>query len=301
MMTIATAFVAENVPEEDESYIERDACNESELGDNEMKEIDMGDDKKILLIKQNGKFTAIGAKCTHYGANLAQGALGDGRVRCIWHGACFNIETGDIEDFPGVDSLPCFQVKVEHGIVKVRAKKSDLENEKRTKRMPINAIKSDEIFVLIGGGPSSQMCAETLRQNGFTGRIVMICKEPVLPYHRVTCSKFFDVKIEEIQLRTQDFYDENRIEVNLGVEATSLDTTLKKVSLSSGNTLEYERLFIATGSRARKPKIPGSELKNIFTLRSIDDGHQIDSKLKPSSHVVILGTSFIGLEAATFW
>lgn len=74
-----------------------------------MKEVDIGD-SKALLVRQNGEFTAIGHKCTHYGAPLVKGFLGNGRVRCPWHGACFNTKSGDIEEFPGLDNVPCFQV-----------------------------------------------------------------------------------------------------------------------------------------------------------------------------------------------
>lgn len=74
-----------------------------------MKEVDIGD-SKALLVRQNGEFSAIGHKCTHYRAPLAKGYLGNGRVRCPWHGACFNTKTGDIEEFPGLDNVPCFQV-----------------------------------------------------------------------------------------------------------------------------------------------------------------------------------------------
>ena len=264
-----------------------------------MREIDMGDDKKVLLIKQNGKISAIGAKCAHYGAPLVKGALGEGRVRCPWHGACFNIETGDIENFPGLDSIPCFQVNVNDGMVTVRAKKSDLETHRRIKQMTHKEPRNGEIFVAIGGGPSSQTCVETLRQNGFKGRILMICKEKIPPYDRVKVSKIA-AKPEEIQLRDQKFYDDNQIEVSLNVEATSLDPKLKEISLSCGNKLKYDKLFIATGSRAKKPAIPGNDLKNIFTLRTLDDVHAIERKLKPSKHVVILGSSFIGMEAAAY-
>lgn len=76
-------------------------CKINDINDNEMKTVEL-DEKKILLVKQNGKISALGSKCTHYGAPLVNGALGDGRVRCPWHGACFSLATGDIEDFPGI-------------------------------------------------------------------------------------------------------------------------------------------------------------------------------------------------------
>ena len=66
---------------------------------------------KVLLTKYKGIVSAVGAKCTHYGAPLATGSYSEGRVRCPWHGACFNTATGDIEDFPGLDSLYKYEVK----------------------------------------------------------------------------------------------------------------------------------------------------------------------------------------------
>lgn len=74
-----------------------------------MKTIDIGDGK-ALLVRENGQYFAVGHKCTHYGAPLSTGHLCNGRVRCPWHGACFNVKTGDIEDFPGLDSIPKFEV-----------------------------------------------------------------------------------------------------------------------------------------------------------------------------------------------
>lgn len=83
----------------------------------------VGEEGKVLLILKNGKFFALGHKCTHYGAPLVKGCIGDGRIRCPWHGACFNIETGDIEEFPGLDSLAQYDVKVVGEEVTVKAKK----------------------------------------------------------------------------------------------------------------------------------------------------------------------------------
>lgn len=86
---------------DEDEFVEGFVCKDSEVGENEMKQFDLEDVGKVLLIRKNGKLSALGAKCTHYGAPLHNGALGENRVRCQWHGACFNILTGDIEDFPG--------------------------------------------------------------------------------------------------------------------------------------------------------------------------------------------------------
>lgn len=282
-----------------DGFIEGIVCNENDIAENEMKNFDLGE-SKILLVKQKGKITAIGAKCSHYGAPLNTGALGDGRIRCPWHGACFNIATGDIEDFPGQDSLPCYQVTITDGQVKVRAKMSELKDNKRTKFMTKKKSHDERTFVIVGGGPSGGICAETIRQNGFTGRVLIVGKENALPYDRPKLSKVMDIAVEKLYNRPQTFYDDNDIETMLGVSATELNTNSKELTLNNGFKVKYDKIYIATGSTPRKLEIPGSNLMNIFTLRNFDDSHTINSKLTPESHVVVLGVSFIGLEAAAF-
>jgi len=93
-----------------------------------------------------------------------------------------------------------------------------------------------------------------LRKN-FGGKIVIICRENYLPYDRVKVSKAMDNSIESILLRNEEFYDENDIEVMLGVSATSLSVESKEVSLSNGENLKYDKVYIATGSSSATRKI----------------------------------------------
>ncbi|XP_033207120.1 apoptosis-inducing factor 3 isoform X2 [Belonocnema kinseyi] len=287
---------------EKNDYIEEVVCNEEDIKENEMKILSLGEDGgKILLIKQKGELHAIGTKCTHYGALLHTGALGEGRVRCPWHGACFSIKTGDIEDYPGLDSLPCYQVKVnDKGHVRVRAQRKYLEANKRIKEICSFNLENSNTAVIVGGGPAGATCAESLRQEGFTGRIIMICKEKSLPYDRVKVSKSMDLNVKNILLRPQIFYDECKIETRLGIEATNLDTERKVLTLSKEEEINYVHLFIATGCRPRFPDTPGVDLKNIFVLRNYTDANGVHKALSPNKNVVILGTSFIGMEAAAF-
>lgn len=191
--------------------------------------------------------------------------MSEGRIRCPWHGAAFNFN-GDIEDFPGLDSIPCYKVNVEKGKVHVRAKRSDLQANKRLKDMVKRDPSNDTTFVVIGGGPSGGVCVETLRQEGFTGRIVMVCKENGLPYDRVKLSKAMDVKVKKIEFRSLDFYEEYGIEAMTGVEATRVNSGEKSVTLNNGYIIKFDKLYIATGSKARKPNIPGSDLKNVVRI-----------------------------------
>ncbi|XP_055716461.1 apoptosis-inducing factor 3-like isoform X2 [Phlebotomus papatasi] len=281
-------------------FVEGVVCSEGDIKENEMKQFDLTDAGKVLLVRQNGKLSALGTKCTHYGAPLSSAALSNGRLRCQWHGACFNLTTGDIEDFPGLDSLPCYQVTVEGGQVKVRAKRSELESNKRVKEMAKRDPNNNKTFVIVGAGPSGVTCAQTLREEGFTGRIVMLSKESVLPYDRVKVNKAMDSKLETILLRQQEFYDSNDIEVMLEVEATKLDTKDQTVSCSNGYIIKYDKIYIATGSKARKHNCPGSDLPNVFTIRDFADAQKIIGQMTDQTHVVVLGVSFIGLEAAAY-
>ncbi|XP_058797475.1 apoptosis-inducing factor 3-like isoform X2 [Phymastichus coffea] len=286
---------------ESADYIEDVVCKEEDIQENEMKLLPLGSDGgKILLIKQQGELHAIGTKCTHYGALLNTGALGEGRVRCPWHGACFNIKTGDIEDYPGLDSLPCYKVSIFNGQVKVKAKRSELKANKRTKAMCGFKVDHPETVVIIGGGPSAATCAETLRQENYEGRIIMVCKEKVLPYDRVKVSKVMDFDVQKALLRPQSFYDQNKIETKLGVEAIKLDTEKQIVTLSNCEVLNYTYLYIATGSKARRPDVPGADLKNSFIMRTYTDSENVYKSLASDKHVVILGLGFIGLEAAAY-
>lgn len=264
-----------------------------------MKQFNFDADTKVLVIKQDGQITAIGNKCTHYGAPLNTGALGQGRVRCPWHGAVFNTRTGDIEDFPGLDSLPCFMVRVENdGKVKLRAKHIDLEKNKRLKDMVKRDKTNKQCVVVIGGGPAGAVCVETLRQEGFTGRIVILCREPCLPYDRIKLSKGLDFQLEKLEFRTAEFYAQYGIETLLGVEAKKVDIVAKKVHCSDDNEIKYDQLFIATGLSARKPPIQGVDLKNVFTLRSYEDAGTILAAITPETNLVCVGGSFIAMEVA---
>lgn len=113
-----------------------------------------------------------------------------------------------------------FKVSVDNGQVKVQAKRKDLEANRRIKGMCSLRTESTKTVVIVGGGPAAATCAESLRQEGFEGRIVMICKENVLPYDRIKVSKSMDMDVQKVLLRPQMFYDENKIETKLGVEAT---------------------------------------------------------------------------------
>ncbi len=142
-----------------EEVVEATVCNVSDLPEGAPKQFKV-DNKNVLVVKHRGEVHAVSDRCTHYGASLCNGDFRDGVVRCPFHGACFSVETGDIEDYPGLDSLQKFEVDVadDSGEVRVRARKSQLENLKRQRVMAKRDPANEQTIVIVGGGPAAEVC-----------------------------------------------------------------------------------------------------------------------------------------------
>jgi len=268
----------------------------SELKDGQMKEVPV-EESQILVVKDKEEVYAFGAKCSHLGAPLKSGVFCEGRVRCPWHGACFNAKTGDIEDYPCVDAIHAFPVQVKNDDVIISVPKQSLKTWRRVPKMASPSKEDKRVIAIVGAGPAGLVCAETLRQDGFTGRIVLIGKEKILPYDRTKLSKAMNSKPSQILLRTPEFYTENGIETILGVAVTEFDPKGKTLTMSNGQTLDFDFGVLATGGDPRSLPVSGMTLGNIYQLRVPDESTAIINNVE-GKKVVIVGTSFIGMEAA---
>ncbi|NXX73549.1 AIFM3 factor, partial [Urocolius indicus] len=251
----------------------------------------------VLLVRNRMEFRALGSKCPHYGAPLSKGVLRGERLRCPWHGACFNIQTGDIEEYPSLDCLPCFKVTVEGGKVFVTAKKKVLTLPAVTKHkqhlgLP-QCLLNQHTMLLLGGGVAALVCAETLRQEGFTGRIIMATKEKHVPYDKSKLSKAMNLKAEDVYLRKPEFLKARGIELWTEKEAVSVDFQKQKVHFMDGSSQKYNQLLIATGSHSSFLQVPGADLQHVCLLQTPEDSSKI-LELATGKNVVIIGASFIG-------
>lgn len=160
---------------------------------------------------------------------------------------------------------------------------------------------TSERFVVIGAGHAGGRAVEAMRNAGFEGEVVLIGDEPHLPYERPPLSKEVLQAKDDYQfpfIRPRDYYDEQGIELRLGVGASAIDPEAKTVSLADGSTISYDKLLLATGGRVRKLPIPGSELAGTHYLRTLDDGQAIEAALGEGTNLVVVGGGFIGLEVA---
>jgi len=156
-------------------------------------------------------------------------------------------------------------------------------------------------ILIIGGGQAGAQAIDTLRREGFKGRLVLVSDEPYLPYQRPPLSKKFlsgDMAADRLPFRHQSFYDEHGIELKLGVRAVHLDPSGRRVRLSTGEDIVYDRLLLGLGAVARALTCPGAELPGLHYLRGIADVPPIRAGLEPGARVVIIGGGYIGLETA---
>lgn len=156
-------------------------------------------------------------------------------------------------------------------------------------------------FLLVGGGLASAKAAETLRQEGATGSILMLCAEQERPYHRPFLSKSYllgTADDERIQIHPPQFYDGQRIDMALQTQAVSVDTAEQRVATSTGEVIHYGKLLIATGAAPRRLDVPGVSLRGIHVLRTRADAWALRQAAAKARRAVIVGAGFLGMEAA---
>ena len=280
-------------------YKEVVVAKTGELPDGTMKQVavDGGD---ILLTNVKGEISALGAFCTHYSARLETGVLSGETIVCPSHQACYCAKSGDLKEPPALNALPKFEVVVRGEDIVVRLPEK-IGKIRVPDMVAPDPARDPRVFVILGGGAAGYSAAQSLRQNGFQGRVLMISGEADLPYDRPNLDKDYlqgEAKDEWMPLRSEKFFQNRGIELMLGKNATGVDTRAKTVALETGEIIGYDRLLLATGSVPRKLNVPGETLANVFTLRSFSDSRAIVKACEKASRAVIVGASFIGLESA---
>ena len=153
-------------------------------------------------------------------------------------------------------------------------------------------------IVIVGAGHGGGTAASLLRQQGFTGEVILIGAEPVGPYHRPPLSKSLMKGELEQPLLPQAFYREQGIDLRVGVGVASIDRQAHELRLRDGDSLTYDVLILATGAKARRLPVPGVELEKVYELRTIAHARVLHDVLTPNRHLAIVGGGWIGLEVA---
>ncbi|KAF2729416.1 rubredoxin-NAD(+) reductase [Polyplosphaeria fusca] len=268
-------------------------------GEKQEVEVEGVEGGKVLLLKVQDEVHATSANCTHFGAPLKNGVLTpDGRLTCPWHGACFNVSTGDVEDAPALDPLSKYELTEKDGAVFVKTDESTLKANRRFLNLKCSSGGNEKVLV-IGGGSGTLGAIEGLRGGGYNGQITVVSKEGHQPIDRTKLSKALLADLSKAAWRSKDFYKDASIDF-IEDEVKSVDFGGKKVTTASGNSLDYTKLVLATGGTPRWLPLPGlrkGELGNVFVLRALPDTQGIVKAVGDNGKkIVVIGSSFIGME-----
>lgn len=280
------------------STIEARVAGPEEIAEGEMLRVEVGS-TDVLLLRNAGKLVALGAECPHAGAPLHEGSLINGRVICPWHCSVFDAESGDRLEPPALAHLPKFNVRETEQDVFVTVP-ADAETSRPLVTCDCCDDTDQRVFAIIGSGAAALAAAETLREQEFAGRILMISGEGKLPYDRTLASKSYlagSSDDEDMSLHDEHFYTRHKIHrCQHWVE--DLNVSTRTIRLDNGETMTPDAILVATGGTPRPLVAPGGKLPGVMTLRSWDDSRQIRNAAKNAKNIVIVGAGFIGMEAA---
>ena len=158
-----------------------------------------------------------------------------------------------------------------------------------------------QTFVIVGAGLAGAKAAETLREEGYDGRLVLLGAEPERPYERPPLSKEYlrgETDREQAYVHEAAFYEEHGIELRSGEHVVRLDPGRRELTLQSDEPLAYDRLLLTTGSAPRRLSIPGSELEGVHYLRTFGDSDALRARLEAGGRLVVIGAGWIGCEVA---
>jgi NADPH-dependent 2,4-dienoyl-CoA reductase/sulfur reductase-like enzyme/nitrite reductase/ring-hydroxylating ferredoxin subunit len=253
--------------------------------------------KPVMLIQHRGGYCALSATCTHLGAPLGEGIVVDGEVHCPWHHARFSVLTGEAVGAPAFSPLARFGTEVRDGRIFI------------TDDSPLPlpdppSVPSTARVVIVGAGAGGHACAQLLARSGFKGAVTVISDDSDPPYDRTFCSKQYligmksrdESLIAEPELYRNDL--KGGTSLRKGCKVRTLHAQQKYILLDGGERLNFDFLVLATGAEPKRPQWAGADLPNVHVLRTLRDADAIIQSSKRAKNVAIVGSSFIGLEAA---
>jgi 3-phenylpropionate/trans-cinnamate dioxygenase ferredoxin reductase component len=162
-------------------------------------------------------------------------------------------------------------------------------------------MNADRTHVIVGAGLAGAKAAETLREEGFEGRVVLVGDEGERPYERPPLSKDYlrgELPREKVYVHAEGFYAAHDIDLRLGRAAVSIDAPAREVELDDGEHLRFDRLLLATGAEPRRLAVPGHDLDGVLYLRTTGDSDALRDRFDRSAALVVIGAGWIGAEVA---
>ncbi|MCA1179054.1 MULTISPECIES: FAD-dependent oxidoreductase [unclassified Pantoea] len=249
-------------------------------------------DIDVVLIRDGERVQALQAKCPHAGAPLEQGAICGDKLVCPWHKAVFQLRDGKMCEPLALANLKRYPVRVEQGKV--------LVNPQAMSPASAPAAQGESpVCVILGSGAAGSAAIWTLRDEGFSGHIILVERESAAPYDRTALSKFVPsgkMAIEDVPklLKPDVLGSLQRIQG----EVAQLKAQDQTLILADGQTVKFDQLLIASGGTPQPLNIPGKDLQGVHLLRSLNQADELLKQVDETQQLVIIGNSFIGMEMA---
>ncbi len=255
---------------------------------------------EILLVREEGRgetVFAIQPKCPHAQAPLEQGAVCNGRLVCPWHMGTFILADGALLEPPPLQGLTTYQARIEDDSILVDpAPLAPAVAAPQTSDSP-----DTRRFLFAGGGAATAAALSALRQGGFRGHVTIVDPVENEPVDRTQLSKMAlsgKASLDKLSLWKAGDLSDIAIERETA-RVNALDAQGRTVRLEDGRTLHFDAAMIATGGVPRRLEVPGAELSHVSTIRHVGDVAAILAQAKEGARAVIIGSSFIAMEAAS--
>lgn len=267
------------------------------IKDGGMKSFKQDDDSIILITRDGDEFNAFDGKCTHAGADLGEGLRCGNRVICPWHHGTFDSTDGSLIEPVAMKGLTRYSVTREGDNLIV-------DTTSNINERADNDQLADTHTIIVGGGGAGFMTANQLRHTGYGGKITLISADNKAPYNRPLLSKAFlagQMDESKLILGGSNWADRNNIDLRLNQRVSEILPNENAIMIENNNGDNEKQsadfLVVATGAEPKIPPFKGADLAGVFTLRSMSDAKAI-KEASQDKQVVIVGTGFIGMEAA---
>lgn len=253
------------------------------------------EDESVVLVRRGDTVSAVSGSCPHAGADLAAGMVVDGELRCPWHHARFDLDTGAATGGPAVDGLGCFAVEVTGGTVRVLGHK-EVQDVVSLGGRPTTGPRR---IGVVGAGAAGYAFVRTLYAEGFEGTVDVFTDDPDPAYDRTQCSKsYLSGDMERASCLLPDLESVSDKVTVQRVAVDALEASSHSLRTVAGETHTFDALVLATGAEPIRPEFDGNQDSHAFVLRTLADADAIIEAAQHARRAVVLGGSFIGLEVA---
>lgn len=270
----------------------------ADIEEGRIHQVEVGD-LKLILVKVEGRIRALNGRCPHHNAPLADGLLDGHHLLCPWHQSVFRATDGGLLEPPALECLESYEVEVDGDDVLVTVP-DDPSPAVQPDMASADPAADGRTVVVVGAGAAGLSAAQELRRSGFRGRLIMIADDPQPPYDRTQCSKDYlsgEAPAEWMPLKPASFYTDHGIE-RIEHRLDALDLAERRVTLPGGAVIEADGLLLATGGEPRRLEVEGADLEGVVTLRTWADADRLAELADMATRVVVIGASFIAMEAA---